>query len=359
MKPSPLTWADRDANPVVKVEDLAWLEFERPDLDAAARFATDFGFAVAARTETELRLRGVRAGTRCVVVRKGARSRFVATAYRAASAADVEQLARETGVTAEACPGGGTAVTLTTPSGAVVRVVAGVEELPALAGQTPLTWNVGHVVRRTNASQRPAREPARVERLGHVVLESPAFQRDLAWYLGTLGLVVSDFLYFDGQRERGPIMAFLRCDRGAIPTDHHTLALMLGPAGKYVHSAYQVADLDAVAAGGAYLKDRGYRHAWGVGRHIEGSQIFDYWRDPDGLMFEHFADGDVFDSSVPAGEKPMTASGLSQWGPPVTKEFLDAKPTPGKLRDVVRALCDDTSELDLERLRGLLKVMSS
>ncbi len=41
----------RSRNPVIKVADLAWLEFEKPDLDRAEVFARDFGFAVAARTE--------------------------------------------------------------------------------------------------------------------------------------------------------------------------------------------------------------------------------------------------------------------------------------------------------------------
>ena len=68
-----------------------------------------------------------------------------------------------------------------------------------------------------------------------------------------------------------------------------------------MHSAYQVTDLDEVAASGEYLRERGYRHAWGIGRHIQGSQIFDYWRDPDRLMFEHYADGDVFDCSAEPG----------------------------------------------------------
>jgi len=53
-----------------------------------------------------------------------------------------------------------------------------------------------------------------------------------------------------------------------------------------------VAALDSVAAGGEFLKDRGYKHAWGIGRHIQGSQIFDYWRDPDGFLVEHYADGE-------------------------------------------------------------------
>ncbi len=44
----------RAANPIVKVHDLAWLEFEKPDLERAERFAHAFGFATAARTPDEL-----------------------------------------------------------------------------------------------------------------------------------------------------------------------------------------------------------------------------------------------------------------------------------------------------------------
>ena len=52
----------RAKNPVIKV-DLAWLEFEKPDLDAAERFAHAFGFVTAARTADTLYLRGARVGT--------------------------------------------------------------------------------------------------------------------------------------------------------------------------------------------------------------------------------------------------------------------------------------------------------
>jgi hypothetical protein len=156
-------------------------------------------------------------------------------------------------------------------------------------------------------------------------------------------------------------MSFIRCDRGGTPTDHHTLALVLGPANRYVHSAYEVTDLDALAAGGEYLREHGYRRSWGIGRHIQGSQIFDYWRDPDGFLVEHYADGDLFDCTLEPGWAPMSASGLAQWGPPVTKDFLGIKPGPqalAELRTIVGALHQD-NEFDLRRLRGLLTVATS
>ncbi|MDX3762886.1 VOC family protein [Streptomyces mirabilis] len=350
----------RSRNPVIKVADLAWLEFEKPDLDRAEVFARDFGFAVAARTEGELWLRGTFAGSPCMVIRRGRASRFIGPAFRAAERADLDRLARATGSTVRdiGVPGGGQSVALLDPSGLPVRVVHCAEQLPALPEQEPLILNFGTDHRRTNATQRPPREPSRIQRLGHVVLETRVFARTLDWYLDTLGMIVSDFLFLDGQRGRGPTMAFIRCDQGSMAVDHHTLALHLGPGTGYVHSAYQVTDLDAIAVGGEYLAERGYKRSWGIGRHIQGSQLFDYWRDPDHFMLEHFADGDLFSCDLEPGWAPMSASGLAQWGPPVTRDFLGANPSPAKLREVMTALRGD-NELDPARLLGLMKAMSS
>ncbi|MEU2735480.1 VOC family protein [Streptomyces sp. NPDC007095] len=350
----------RSRNPVIKAADLAWLEFEKPDLDRAEVFARDFGFAIAARTEGELWLRGTFAGSPCMVIRRGRASRFIGPAFRAAERADLDRLASATGSTVRdiGVPGGGQSVALLDPSGLPVRVVHCTEQLPALPEQEPLILNFGTDHRRTNATQRPPREPSRIQRLGHVVLETRVFARTLDWYLDTLGMIVSDFLFLDGQRGRGPTMAFIRCDQGSVAVDHHTLALHLGPGTGYVHSAYQVTDLDTIAAGGEYLAERGYKRSWGIGRHIQGSQLFDYWRDPDHFMLEHFADGDLFSCDLDPGWAPMSASGLAQWGPPVTRDFLGANPSPAKLREVMTALRDD-NELDPARLLGLMKAMNS
>jgi catechol 2,3-dioxygenase-like lactoylglutathione lyase family enzyme len=353
----------RSKDPVIKVLDLAWLEFEKPDLDGTERFARAFGLTPVSRTTDELQLRGSDGGSPCVVVRRGPRSTYAGAAFRAADAADVMRLADATGAKVEKLPEsiGGVVVDLTDPSGVPVRVVTDTHRLTDLAAQPTQELNFGHEVNRANATQRPPREPAKVQRLGHVALQTPKYLQTLNWYLEHLGLIVSDFNYYEGQRERGPTMSFIRCDRGETPTDHHTLAMALGPRNKYLHAAFQVADLDALAAGGEYLREHGFRRSWGIGRHIEGSQIFDYWRDPDGLMVEHFADGDLFDCTLEPGWAPMRASGLAQWGPPATKDFLGMTP-PEALKDLAslaRGLRRDDNEFDLTRLRGLLKVATS
>src|SRR5690349_19006673 len=229
-------------------------------------------------------------------------------------------------------------------------------ELPELPTQPALVVNAGRELRRVNATQRPPRVPARVQRLGHVVLQSTTYLQTLNWYLDTFGMIVSDFQFFPGQRDRGPVMSFIRCDRGTTPADHHTVALALGPANRYAHSAYQVSDLDALAAGGEYLGERGYLRSWDIGRHIQGSQLFNYWRDPDGFLVEHFADGDMFDSTLEPGWAPFTASGLAQWGPPVSADFLGTSPRSAR-RDamsMLTALRSD-NEYDVDRLIGLLQ----
>ena len=353
----------RSRNPLIKVRDLAWLEFEKPDLGRAEEFARAFGFQAVLHMADELHLRGTDAGSPCVIIRRGRRSRFAGFAFAAQDKADIDRLAAATGVAKRRLPEtvGGVAVDLTDPNGLPVSVVAGTQEWAELTAQQPHTFNFGRQLNRANTTQRPPREPARVQRLGHVVLQSTTYGQTLDWYLDHFGLIVSDFMYYAGQRERGPTMSFIRCDRGATPADHHTLAMVLGPSNRYVHSAYQVCDLDAIAAGGEYLRELGYQRSWGIGRHIQGSQIFDYWRDPDGFLVEHFSDGDMFDNTLEPGWAPMTASGLAQWGPPATKDFLGI--APGKeafreLRSTLTAIRDD-NEFDLTRLRGLLKVTRS
>ena len=352
----------RSRNPVIKVADIAWLEFEKPDLARAEAFAHAFGFTTAMRTFDEVQLRGTDPGAPCVIVRRGARSRFVGTAFAAQDEVDVLRLADATGTSVRALPEsiGGVSTALVDPSGLPVRVVAGMHPLSALPRQEAHVFNFGDRLARTNATQRPVRAPARVQRLGHVVISSTNYTEALNWYLDNLGMIVSDFLYYPGQRDRGPVMSFMRCDRGAVPSDHHTLAMTLGPVNRYVHSAYQVCDLDALAAGGEYLRERGYFRSWGIGRHIQGSQLFDYWRDPDGFLVEHFADGDMFDNTLEPGWAPFTASGLSQWGPTVTKDFLGINPKalPHEALSMLNAL-RGKNEFSLTRLRGLLKVANS
>ena len=66
--------------------------------------------------------------------------------------------------------------------------------------------------------------------------------------------------------------------------------------------------------GHEHLKQADYEHHAGIGRHVLGSQVFDYWRDPWGHVVEHFTDGDLLnDEHETALHDPATAL-ATQWG---------------------------------------------
>jgi hypothetical protein len=68
----------------------------------------------------------------------------------------------------------------------------------------------------------------------------------------------------------------------------------------------------------------------------------------------------VFDNTLAPGWAPFTASGLAQWGPPATRDFLgiDPKSVRHELVSMIAALRAD-NEFDIRRLIGLLKVPTS
>ena len=175
-------------------------------------------------------------------------------------------------------------------------------------------FNFGHEVVRTNATQRPPRVPTNVQRLGHIVVQTPKYIEALNWYLDTFGMIVSDFCLLPGPAraradpELHPLRPRIRPRRPPHPGHG-------AGSGQALHAfGLQVADLDALAAGGEYLREQGYFRSWGIGRHIQGSQIFDYWRDPDGFLVEHFADGDMFDNTLEPGWAPLRRLGPGSVG---------------------------------------------
>ncbi len=63
------------------------------------------------------------------------------------------------------------------------------------------------------------------------------------------------------------------------------------------------------------LHKGGYEHKWGVGKHLLGSQVFDYWKDPHGFTLEHFTDGDLMNESFGSHKAPVDQLLGMHWGP--------------------------------------------
>jgi catechol 2,3-dioxygenase-like lactoylglutathione lyase family enzyme len=292
----------RCATPVVKVRDIAYVRLGRRDLDRAERYYTDFGLTVSARTDTALYFRGALGAHHCWIVEHARRDEFLGLGFTAGAREDLDRLARLPGaspvdITGE--PGGGERVMLRDPSGTRVDVVFGMADLPELPVRDPNAFNTPRHKARVNRPQPTDQGRELVFRLGHAVMQKQEFHRNAQWYCDTLGLIPSDVLLLPDNHEA--VLAFMRCDRGSDPSDHHTVVVAAGMADELEHCAFETLDLDAVARSAQYLRAQGWNRTWGLGRHILGSQIFDYQRDPAGLMVEHFADGDVFDANYPTG----------------------------------------------------------
>ena len=297
---------------MIKADDIAFVRFSAPDLDQMEAFLNDFGMVRAARDETTLYMRGEGSDPFLHVTHKGDPG-FAGVAFRTLSVADLEKLAGKAGAKVEALegPGGGKVVRLKDPDGFSVEAVAGREAAPVVEPPAGPVMNDSRAHPRSNAPKRVRQGASHIRRLGHCVLNVSNFRASEAWYKEHFGFITSDEIKMSPEFSLG---AFMRCDRGDKPADHHTLFLLGTGAPKFNHAAYEVTDLDDLMSGHDLLKDKAYRHQWGVGRHILGSQIFDYWRDPWGHTLEHWTDGDVMTASWGSRDAtPMDLMGV-QWG---------------------------------------------
>ena len=320
---------------VIKVEDVAHVRFSAPNLASMRSFLDDFGMSV---FEEGDRLYGKGSDGRPFVhVTEKGEAKFLAVGFRAETVAELERLAAHDGTVVEDSeePGGGKIVRLIDPDGYGVEIVAGQTKDEATAPLADPRRNSVAGQSRFRETVRLDPAPAHVRRIGHVVLKVRDFRTSEKWYKDRFGFLTSDEVEAAADV---PVGAFMRCDRGDNPSDHHTLFLaqLPGELG-LLHAAFEVANLDDLMLGHQHLKAKKREQAWGVGRHIMGSQIFDYWRDPFGNELEHWTDGDLFTAADLPNKMPMSALLAVQWGAPHPM-FAGKLPPPAGLISFIIAL---------------------
>lgn len=313
--------------PIIKIEDIAHVRFAAPDLGAMQSFLEDFGMHT---FEADGRLYGKGSDGRPFVhVTEPGEAKFLAVGFRAETVADLEKMAASEGVAVEDLhePGGGRIIRLTDPDGYGVEVVAGQSNGEASLPFADPPRNTAAAKPRFRSTVRLDAAPAHVRRIGHAVLKVSDFRVSEKWYKDRFGFLTSDEVE---AAKDVPLGAFMRCDRGDKPADHHTLFLaqLPGPLG-LLHAAFEVANLDDLMLGHQHLKAKKREAAWGVGRHIMGSQVFDYWKDPFGNELEHWTDGDLFTAADPPQKLPMSALLAVQWGAPHPMFAGKMPPPPG------------------------------
>lgn len=301
--------------PIIKVTDLAYARLQSPSLDEAEEFLTAFGMVRAERTPKTLYMRGTGVAHHLHVTHLGP-PRFLGLAFHAESEDDLERLARAPGADGIETldePGGGRRVRVSDPHGYQMEVIWGSSQLPEL----PLR----QATRKAGELLRMAAGPSQVKRLGHAVILTQGAKEKIKWYREMFGFVCTDDVYAGDQSN--VIASFNRCDRGETYVDHHTFLCVEGSSAGLNHLAYEVQGFDDLMLGHEHLKRAGkYEHAWGVGRHVIGSQVFDYWKDPWGRQHEHWTDTDQLNVRHPANLVPAEEGLLSQWGEPVPQAFI-------------------------------------
>ncbi|MBV9499406.1 MAG: VOC family protein [Acidobacteriaceae bacterium] len=298
----------------IKIQDIAYVRFSAPDLDSMEAFLTEFGMVRSQRSNDRLYMRGLDEDPYLHETHLGDPA-FLAAGFEAESTKDLETLAREESVSVDSLdgPGGGFVVKLADPNGFHIEVIAGRRRVAPIEPTGRIPNNDAYGTPRLNAVKRLTRGPSHVKRLGHCVLNVTNFRESEAWYKSRFGLITSDEVNLGSPDQ--VLGAFLRCDRGSIPSDHHTLFLLGTGKPSFNHAAYEVADFDDLMCGHEWLKEKGRHHEWGVGRHVLGSQIFDYWRDPWGHTLEHWTDGDLLDAAWGSRTATIQEALRTQWGP--------------------------------------------
>jgi hypothetical protein len=347
-QPTPLTRASR----------LFCLIFEKPNLALSAEFLCDFGMTIAQHSKTELIMRGIGSDPAIYIARQGDKARYLGCVFSTDDVSDLDvlRLQAQAQTSCIAQRWGAQGVKMHDPAGFEVHVIHGiqaVEPLPLSPLIQPQGPNKPHQTTRLNAALRPPLLPAQVLHCSHVVLQVMDFHAGAQWYMRTLGLIPSDVQVLpDGK----PNLVFMRLDRGKSPADHHTVVIAGGIENKYMHSAYEVADLDAIGQGHQYLRAKNWRPAWGIGRHYIGSQLFDYWFDPDGHEMEHMADSDRFDDQHETGYSNFDRKSLWMWGQDLPVHMAPPKNPLILVKIFYRIL---TGQLDGRKVKQIIKAMST
>lgn len=306
-----------------KVTDIAYGRLRSPDLDVMEEFLTRFGMHRSERTANALYMRGTDPAHHIHVTEKGD-PKFVGIAYYVDSEDDLKRLAKAPGATGVENidePGGGKRVRLTEPNGYQIEVVCGMEQLAPIPVKRQRLNSGEAPTARAGELMRLPRGPAHVKRIGHGVMMTPKFKETVGWFRETLGMICSDDVYVE--QKDNLIGSFNRCDRGEEYVDHHVFYCVQGPKQGLNHLSFEVEDVDDVMLGHEHLRRKGYRHAWGIGRHRLGSQVYDYWYDPWGRCHEHWTDTDLLNARTPPNLARAVIDTASQWGEQAPQEFRE------------------------------------
>lgn len=318
-----------DPSKHVRLVKVAHMRYQHPDMATITKFLKDFGMHIVKETDDKKWFRGYGEDQYVYYAQKGPEKKFLGGAFEVESYEELEKAAKIDGAgqieEMKDAPGGGYILTLHDPEGFPLNLIYGQEKAPRGDTQEKIIQNYVDEKPRVRKFNRFTPGPAAVHKLGHYGYCVQKFEEQLKFYTHNFNFAPTDFLYApigpDGTNQ--DVAVFMHVDRGDDPTDHHTLFMAFNPTTHVHHASFEVHDFDTQNLGHQWLAKQNYTSVWGVGRHVLGSQIFDYWWDTTGNMIEHYADGDLVNKHTPIGWTNAGDESLAVWGPEVPKWFLD------------------------------------
>jgi len=313
----------------IQLNRIAHVYYKHEKINEAKQFAEDFGFSETAVIDKTTYYRGYGTEPFVIAIEESDKTEFGGAAFAVDSEEDLIHASKVLPKEAKASevydlktPGGGKGVTFYDPvDGFPFHLVWGqtpVErrepDFPTLKINYPTEKNRG-----ANEFQRFKKRPAPVHKLGHFGMCVTDFAKCYEFYTTYFNFFPSELVHNDDGVNK---TVFFRLNRGAEFVDHHCFFFFEGPKMHVHHSSFETHDFDAQVLGHDWLRQHGYTNCWGVGRHIMGSQIFDYWFDPSGFILEHYVDGDLLDMNEPTHNTKASPDNLHVWGPEVPATFL-------------------------------------
>ena len=144
-----------------------------------------------------------------------------------------------------------------------------------------------------------------IDRLGHVVLSSPAKQATETFLTDELNFRISDRI--------GPAVTFMRCFPNPL---HHSFGIGHGDAHQLGHINFMVTDVDDIGRATNRMKKLGVPIVYGPGRHPTSDSIFFYFLDPDGITLEYSFGMEEFPETASREPRlfPLTPESFDVWG---------------------------------------------
>ncbi|KAI0508678.1 glyoxalase [Xylaria bambusicola] len=318
----------------IKLVRIAHVYYKYPDLEKAREFLVDFGFTEEKRVTNDVgeddkiyfRGYGKEPWVLCAV--KADTAGFGGAGFVVESEGDLHLAAATLPRVSEVyelddAPGGGKGVTLYDPvDGWPMHLVHGSKSVDMLDISLPRI-RLNYPMEKTRPPgefQRFTKGPAPVHKLGHCGIRTTNLAKADEFYRSRFNFLASDFVH---DEKNTNILAFYRLDRGKEAVDHHSFFLVAATSSKVHHSSFETHDFDVQVLGHEWLREKGHKNCWGVGRHVLGSQIFDYWFDPSGFIFEHYVDGDLLTADEPTQRSQAGPGAMHVWGPEVPSSFLE------------------------------------